>query len=123
MGDGEFRIAAQIGAKGYYGKVALKAEPAENNGIIRVDFDATNANRWNCGAAFGIEYVLEHISQRKLFPSGGRVFVSAIEGHEVDTNNTVIAYVTAIALLEALGIEPTRRPSFNQDAGIFEFPK
>lgn len=123
MGHGEFKIADQVGPKGYFGKVTLEAEATENQGAITVNFDETNAADWQSGAAFGIEYVLEHIAKRELFPNGGRVRVSSIKGHAVDTNNVVIAYVSAMALLKALGVEPSKRPDFNKESGVFVFPK
>jgi hypothetical protein len=123
MARGEFQIADQIGPKGYYGKVALEAEPSEAGGEVTIQFDQTDAARWQSGAQFGIDYALEHVSTRKFFPHGGRVRVLRIEGHEVDTNNTVIAYVAAHALFRALGVEPTKRPNFDGSTGAFVFPK
>ena len=66
--------------------------------------------------------MLEHIAKRKLFPKGGRVRVLNIAGHEVDTNNVVIAFVAAQALCNALGIQPTKQPVFDRDTGTFSFP-
>ncbi len=123
MSRGEFAIAKQAGPKGYFGKVALEVEPTENDGAITVDFDEQRARLWQQGARFGIEYVLEHIPRRKYFPKGGRVHVDCIEGHEVDTNNVLIAYLTANALFEALGIKPTKRPNLDEVGGLFVFPK
>jgi len=123
MPRGESTIAKQSGLKGYFGKVTLQVEPTEGDGAVTVDFDERRARSWQQGARFGIEYVLEHIPKRKYFPTGGRVHVDCIEGHEVDTNNVLIAYLTANALFEALGFEPTKRPSLDEAAGVFEFPK
>jgi hypothetical protein len=123
MGRGEDKLAAQIGPKGYFGKVTVEAEQVDGDGEVTVDFDPTNAKRWRSGASFGVEYVLEHITKRKLFPKGGRVRVVYIEGHEVDTNNVVIAFVAAHALYKALGVEPAKRPAFDENTGVFSFPK
>jgi hypothetical protein len=123
MGMGEDKLAAQIGAKGYFGKVTVEAEPVDGNGEVTVDFDSTIPKRWQSGASFGIEYVLEHVTKRTLFPKGGRVFVHSIGGHEVDTNNVVIAFVAANALCKALGVEPKKRPIFDETTGVFSFPK
>ena len=123
MGYGEFKLVDQLGEKGYFGKVSLEVEAMENKGAITVNFDERNAAGWQSGAAFGIEYVLEHVAKHELFPHGGRVRVSSIQGHPVDTNNVVIAYVTAMALLKALGVEPFKRPDFNRESGLFVFPK
>ena len=85
MAHGEFKIAKQAGARGYFGRVSLDAELA--GGSIQVDFDDAHANRWQNAARFGIDYVLEHIPRQKYFPNGIRVYVGCIEGHEVDTDS------------------------------------
>jgi hypothetical protein len=123
MGRGEDRLATQVGPKGYFGKVTVEAEPTESGGAVTVDFDSSISEKWKSGASFGIEYVLEHISTRTLFPNGGRVRVVSIGGHPVDTNNVVIAFVAANALYKALGVQPTKKPEFDKDTGTFTFPK
>ena len=123
MARGEFRIADQIGSKGYYGQVTLETETTEVGGDVAISFDPPSTSRWMNGARFGIDYVLDHIPKRKYFPSGGKVHVLCIEGHEVDTNNVVIAYVAARALCRALGVELTKQPTFDAASGTFNFPK
>jgi len=123
MKHGEFKVAKQIGAKGYFGRVRLEVDQVTENGNVVVEFDDRQAARWQTGARFGIDYVLDHVSKRAIFPNGIRVFVGAIEGHDVDTDNTVIAYVAANALLSALGVEPRKRPDFDELNGSFVFPK
>jgi hypothetical protein len=123
MGRADNELITQVGSKGYFGKVTVEAEPLEGNGEVAVDFEPTIPKRWRSGASFGIEYVLENIAKRKLFPKGGRIRVLYIGGHEVDTNNVVIAFVAAGALLKALGIQPSKQPSFDEKTGSFSFPK
>lgn len=123
MGHGEDKLAMQIGQKGYYGQVTVEAQLVDGDGAVDVDFAPTTSERWRSGAAFGIQYVLDHIAKRKLFPKGGVVRVLQIAGHEVDTNNVVIAFVAAQALCKALGVQPTKCPVFDKDTGIFSFPK
>ena len=124
MQRGEFRIAKQSGSRGYFGRVALDVELDETSGGVQVSFDNTRANRWQNGARFGIEYALEHIPKRKYFPKGATVHVGCIEGHEVDTDNALIAYLAANALFQALGIdEPRKRPNLDEAQGFVVFPK
>lgn len=123
MARGEFRLATQSGPKGYFGKVSLDIEPTEIDGDVVIDFDDQRARSWQSGVRFGIEYALEHIPKRKYFPKGLRVHVNSIEGHEVDTTNVVIAYVTANALFEALNVAPKHRPNLDPDQGLVVFPK
>lgn len=123
MGRGDDKLATQIGAKGYFGQVTVEAEPLDGNGEVIVDFESATSERWRTGALFGIHYVLDHVAKRKLFPKGGRVRVLQIGGHDVDTNNVVIAFVAAQALYKALGVQPTIRPEFDATSGTFSFPK
>jgi hypothetical protein len=124
MRSGEFKIAKQAGQRGFFGRVSLDVEDLESSNEVQVDFHDTCADRWRSGARFGIDYVFEHIPKRKYFPRGVRVHVGCIEGHEVDTDNALIAYVTAIALFQALGIaEPKKRPKLDEEQGLVVFPK
>ena len=123
MERAEEKLATQVGPIGYYGQVAVEPELVDGDGEVDVDFAPTISKRWRSGASFGIQYVLEHVSKRKLFPKGGRVRVHSIVGHEVDTNNVVIAFVAAHALAKALGVQPRKLPVFDKDTGVFSFPK
>jgi hypothetical protein len=123
MARGEFKLAAQSGDKAYYGIVALDVEPDQQDGRVQIDFDAKRAANWQIGARFGIEYVLEHLPRKKLFPQGLKIRVDRIQGHEVDTTSTVIAYTAAIALLRALGLENSLKPDLDPEKGWFVFPK
>jgi hypothetical protein len=121
--EGKNRLAVQCGTKGYFGEVVVDIERTSQSGAIEIDFDPTRAAQWQTGARFGIEYVLEHSSRRTLFPGGGRIHVSRIEGHPVDTNNEVIAYVAALAIVDALGIKPRKMPELDAEKGLVIFPK
>ena len=92
-------------------------------GTIKVDFDPDRAAEWRIGAHFGIDYVLERIPRRKLFPKGATIHVESIQGHAVDTTNVVIAYAAANALLHALDLEvsETKVPNFDKEHGLFVF--
>jgi len=124
MARGEFEVATQAGGRGYFGKVTLDVHQGGREGTVEVDFDPKRASQWQSGARFGIDYMLERIQRRGLLPGGARIHVDSIQGHDVDTNNVVIAYVTAYALLRALGIDPpTKSPRLDSDLGLFIFPK
>jgi hypothetical protein len=122
MKRGEYTLATQVGGKGYYGKVALEYEPEGPSGTVTIEFDKSAAQKWTSGARFGIDYVLEQLP-RKAFPNGARILVQSIQGHEVDTNNVVIAFATANALLSALELPVLKKPDFDKEKGLFLFPK
>lgn len=121
--EGKNRLAVQHGNKGYFGEVALDVERTCQSGTIEIDFDPVHATQWQTGARFGIEYIIEHSPRRTLFPDGCRIHVSRIEGHPVDTNNEVIAYVAALALVDALGVTPRKMPELDTEKGLLIFLK
>lgn len=121
--SGKHRLARQSGKWGYFGEVAVDIDRDGSGGAVEITFDPVHALQWQIGARFGIEYVLEQVSQRELFPNGGKIHVSRIVGHLVDTNNVVIAYVTALAVVDALGIEARKVPELVADQGLVIFPK
>jgi hypothetical protein len=124
MKHGEYTLATQLGKRGFFGKVVLSVDANGGTGTIRVDFDPERAAEWQIGAHFGIDYILERIPQRKLFPKGATIHVESIQGHTVDTTNLVIAYAAANALLHALDLEAseTKKPDFDKEHGLFVFP-
>lgn len=121
--QGKYRLAVQSGNKGYFGDVALDVEHGCSTGEIEIEFDPAHASQWQVGARFGFEYILDHGPRRALFPGGGRIHVSRISGHPVDTNNAVIAYVAALALADALGISPRKVPQLDAENALLIFPK
>lgn len=124
MAKGEYKIARQVGQRGFFGDVSLDADATENEGEITVLFDEEHANRWRGGARFGIDYILEHIPKRTYFPRGIKIQVNRIVGHEVDTDSALIAFVTAHALLQALNVEhPKKLPNLDENRGEVVFPK
>lgn len=123
MGTGECKIAKQLGRKGYFGRVVLDVQP-NDDGQITIEFDSDRAGRWQSGARFGIDYAIEHVSQRNLFPGGLNVRVATIEGHEVHTTTSLIAYIAARAMFQALGVEPaSEAPTVDFEKGLVEFAK
>jgi len=123
MWRGEDKLAVQVGQVGHYGTVIVEAEPVDCDGALTLDFDPSVPDKFKCAALFGIEYALEHLSQRTHFPNGGRVRVLHIGSNPVDTKSVVIAFVAANAMYKALGIEPTKKPAFDKETGMFTFPK
>ena len=123
MARGEYKLATQAGGKAYFAVVDLDIVPDDKSGKVQLEFDPKRAVNWQTGARFGIEYVLEHIPRRKMFPNGIRIKVDSIQGHEVDTNNTVIAYAAALALLKALNLEESYKPDFDEEKGRFVFQR
>ncbi len=99
----------------------MKAESEDGDKKAIVDFDPSIPKQWKSGASFGNVYIQEHITKRTLFPKSGRVRVANIRGHAVDTNNVVIAFVVTRALVNALGIEPTKKPEFDKEMGTVTF--
>ena len=116
MISGDYKIAKQRGQKGYFGRVALDAQPTESG--VQVDFDAACASCWQSGVRFGIDYFFDHIP----IVGGVRIHVVCVEGHEVDTNNALIALAAANALFQAFGIaESKKKPQLDEENGLVVF--
>jgi hypothetical protein len=115
-------LVVQVGSRGYYGKITVELVATDDGSDVTVEFAPNVGTLWRPGAAFGIHYVLDRVAKRKFFPNGGKVRVTSITGHAVDTTNLVIAFVAARALYKALGIQPTKPPQFDEQTGVFGFP-
>ena len=123
MSLGSYKLAMQSGQRGYYGEVDLAVEATDRSGEVQVEFSERCAKDWRAGASFGVDYILDQLPLYKLYPAGATVRIDRIQGHPVDTNSVVIAYVAAEAMMSALGIEARKRPSFDGATGLFTFPK
>lgn len=121
--QGKYRLAVQSGNKGYFGEIILQVEHGGPSGDVEIEFDPVHASQWQIGARFGIEYIIEHGPRRTLFPAGGRIHVSRIEGQPVDTSNAVIADVAALALVDALEITPRKMPELDAENSLLIFPQ
>ena len=122
MGTGECKVAKQSGQKGYFGRVV--STPSQRT-TARSPSNSTNiAPIVGSRGSIGIDYALEHISRRAVYPKGLRIRVTAIEGHDVDTTTSLIAYITAHAMFQALGVEEAgKKPSVDFEKGLVEFAK
>ena len=113
-----YRIAEQSGNLGVIGEIELYFEiTAEYKGInilIPDDF-----KRWYPGVLFGATYWIEHNST----PIGLNIEVQKIEHNEVDTNNTIISYLTFHAI-ENAGIASNKGEIiFNKEIKSFVYKK
>ena len=87
MGTGEFKLAKQVGRKGFYAHVVLSAE-RNDNGEVVVEFDEKLGNEWRSGARFGVDYALEHVPRETIYPDGLIVRVQMVHGMVCDTTDS-----------------------------------
>lgn len=91
------RIAQQTGSVGFFGDVELEVIMNLQHKDIELLMDR-EFETWRPGLLFGANYFLEHAR----LEAGLTISVIRIGSNPVDTNNTVIAFLTAKALSEAL---------------------
>ena len=113
-----YTIAEQVGEFGIYGKVELRCEITKDFGKLNVRCSSEFA-RWQPGILFGATYFLEH-SMKSI---GLELEIVNIEFNDVDTNNTVIAYVVFQALVEVNMVPIRRKIIFDREQKSFVFPK
>ena len=79
--------------------------------------NTSGINDYDSGILFGVSYILDHTKY-----CGMSIDVLEVRGHEVDTTNMVIGYVTIMALCNGFNLEFKSMPSFNRELKLFEFP-
>jgi hypothetical protein len=75
--------------------------------------------RWRTGILFGMIYFIEH----NLITEGLKVIVKEIRYNDVDTNNTIISFITVNAIITALNVPVRKNISFNKESLEFIFPR
>ncbi len=120
MHNGHHRLAHQRSERGYFADVSLavKVEPGPPG--LNVLFDDDAGLLWRTGASFGIAYALEKAPQRQQRVT---VRVKRLHGMIVDTTEILVAYASAFAVWDALGVTPARLPAIDIDTGTVSFPK
>jgi hypothetical protein len=115
---GHFRLADQHGAWGYFGAVSIDVE-IRSGGGLQVTFDCDEL-QWRAGVAFGLAHAYEKAVRGR---SEAVVRVTEVRGHDVDTTETLMAYVAANAFFNAMKVDPPAALALDRSAGVFTFPK
>jgi hypothetical protein len=118
MNIANYKIAKQVGTHGIYGEIELTFEFTSEH--LKVNLSVPeNYTRWYSGILFGATYWLEHTIQ----PLGLNLYIREIKFNEVDTNNTVIAYLTTKALEHATKTSLKGSAFFDEQTVSFVFKK
>jgi hypothetical protein len=117
MKKGSYKMAEQIDGYGFFGSITLECEVTGNTDVIELTL-SSDFEIWRPGIMFGAAYFIEH------FPSaiGLSVNIIDIDYNEVETNNTIIAFITLNALLEATQLSATKQVLFEKSKKSFIFP-
>lgn len=119
MKTGIFNTAIQKNDWAYFCKVEIEVETNNVNGL-KIEFN-TNESKWHAGVTFGLSYIHEKYLDAKY--KGIYISVKEIQGHIVDTTESVAAYTAAGALLNALNIDSPQSLNIIAEEGIITFPK
>jgi len=118
MQKGYSKIAEQVGRYGIYGEIELTCDFSEN--YREIDIVLPNElEQWRTGVLFGAAYFWDHTALK----GGLIVHVKSISSNPVDTNTTVIAFLTTLALVKASEINMRSTPFFDKHSITFCFPK
>ena len=110
------KFARWMGERGFFAEVAVEVEsPSATPGIeVRLsesgwilefyieDIPVTGDTAWNEGARIGAEYALSVANTQSA-----RVVITRISGMTTDTNPSVVAAASALAVWTALNFTPT----------------
>jgi hypothetical protein len=118
MQTATYKIEEQLGQYGFFAIIEFRF--VMTNEFKKIDIVCDGQfTRWKPGILFGANYFLEHILER----IGLEIEIIDIKYNDVDTNNTVIAFVVFKALVDATKIAVVRSIVFDKDNKSFMFPK
>lgn len=113
-----FKIAEQVNNYGFYGEIEIEFILTQNyrelNLLLAEPFE-----RWRPGILFGTTYFIEHCVEQ----IGIDINVKNIKFNEVDTTNTIIAYLTYNALLKENNLIQKGHINFDKQLKSFVFLK
>jgi hypothetical protein len=118
MQTATYKIAEQIENYGFFGVVDLKFRITNDYGKINASINAKFA-RWQPGILFGATYFLEHVMDM----AGLDLEIINVEYNDVDTNNTIIAYLVFHALADRSEMPVKRKITFEKGLKSFIFPR
>lgn len=118
MAKAFYRLAEQFNRYGFFGEVNFEFELTENHNQIVLEMDET-FKEWYAGIIFGTNYFIEHCPKK----IGLSIRIISIDYNEVDTTNTIIAYLIYSALCEEIKLPQTGHITFEKDIQSFVFYK
>ncbi|MCK6473668.1 MAG: hypothetical protein L6R28_18235 [Planctomycetes bacterium] len=120
MSTGKGKIAAQKGARGIYAEIELEVLPVQKESVEVDHCYISGWTLWGDAVREGTQFAAEYargVSQH----SGFRVKVLDIRYNPVESTDSAVSYVTALAMYSALKIPPD--PEYRFDAKDLTFHK
>jgi hypothetical protein len=121
--SGTHKLAAQHDNYGYFAEVSVNVMLERGDAGLRVEFSEGTGSAWRAGASFGLAYAFEKSPMAEVRGKRVVVRVTSIRGHAVDTTEVLIAYASAKAFWQAVGVSPPQEPVLDQAGGSVVFPK
>jgi len=118
MKIGRFRIAKQIVNHGIFGEITLGCSVTTGTNKISISCPK-EFEKWYPGILFGTTYILEHTTELVDIS----IDVMDIISNDVDTNNTIISYLTAKAIEITQQVVLKNPPIFDEGIISVIFPK
>ena len=118
---GEYQLAEQSGSLGYFAKVEVHVTDGGFANDLSLYF-TTQDHPWTAAISFGVAYAWEHFSRAVRPTTGITVQVVDVQWQPSDTTTAGMAYVSALALWNALAFRPRRGALFDIESASFCFP-
>lgn len=131
MKAGHYRLARQVGQRGYYADVTVSTTLTESSDAtlatdvfawLKEDY-GPDAWEWRCcdeyraGALFGVRFALSHTVQPT---SGILANVVQIRAHPAHSDGDCVAFAACHATWQALGDPGVNHPRLSPDGVVFE---
>jgi hypothetical protein len=117
---GAFRLAVQHGQRGYHGEIEIEIDVLEDGKELDISIP-DRWREWQHAIGFGIAYARD--KSATLSKKVMRVRVTDVIWHNrADTTLTVMAFVAAHAVWNALNETPASPPTLNAREGSVVFP-
>jgi hypothetical protein len=122
MGRGNYRLANTVGQTAFYGGIVLDAI-LDDSRELSIQWATAPLARWKNAVEAGIQFAWEHVHPRDIAFQGCMVTVQEIRTESTNSSTTIMIYVAAHALWDALSVQPYASPVFDFSTGLFTFPK
>jgi hypothetical protein len=116
------RVVRQFGGYGMFAIVGVEATPRPDGFSIEIDRSAAEAaGTFRAAVEVGVRYAWEHLD-RYARPSGVAVRVTEVQVMVVDTTEIAVIYAAALALWDALKLNPDRPVELIPETRSLRFP-
>lgn len=121
MKKGNYKLAEQIGNKGYFASIGIEVVKSDDASNI-IKYHHFDFEKWSNSIEFGFDcFKQKFLRHYKSKLEGLTITITELEYQIVDTTPTIMTFVFIKALCEVFDLPKNIHPIFDNETGKFIF--